>query len=320
MPKIVFFNHYHRGDLFTNRGYVVAVKDALKHFEFGYLHFNHPKLTRDISIKYEGEPTAFGRKERFRFENGCLFINTWMGAYKRSMIKFGGLNMSAMHEQWSIIFDEINKQFGTNLQLSSKKTRYLPNIDPTFLSLNNIDEYLKKSFHNKKIILCNGAPKSLQSFQYDMSNQINQLALEHPDMHFICTAKIQTNQSNVLFTDDIIKDTEEESKRAPWEDRNQNICDLLEISYLSEHCDLIVGKNSGPFCFCETGRNYLDTKKSFLSFNVSWGIGTLESESMSYDLPLSCKYHRVAVSAVENLPDNDMKSIYDNLKHLIIQL
>ena len=60
MFKIVFFNHYHRGDIFTNRGYVVAITESLRNFEFGYLHFNHPKLTRDISIKHEGQPLNFG--------------------------------------------------------------------------------------------------------------------------------------------------------------------------------------------------------------------------------------------------------------------
>ena len=210
MPKIVFFNHYHRGDIFTNRGYVVSVKESLKDFEFGYLHFNHPKLTRDISIPYRGEPINFNRKERFRLENDCLFVNTWIGAYKKIMNKFGGLNMSAMHEQWSIIFDEINKTFGTTLQLSSKKMRYVPNIDPSYLNLSNINLYLDNSKNYKKIILCNGAPKSAQSFQYDMSQQINRLAEEFPQFHFICTTKIDSDRSNVLFTDDIINDIEEE--------------------------------------------------------------------------------------------------------------
>jgi len=320
VPKIVFFNHYHRGDIFTNRGYVVAITESLRNFKFGYLHFNHPKLTRDISIKYEGQPLNFGKKDRFKFENGCLYINTWMGAYKKSMNKFGGLNMSAMHEQWSIIFAEINKTFGASLELSSNKMKYLPNIDPSFLNLKNIDVYLESSKEHKKVILCNGVPKSFQSFQYDMSSQINQLAEEYPLVHFICTTKIQTPCSNVLFTDDIIKDTEEESKRAPWEDRTQNICDLLEISYLSEGCDLIVGKNSGPFCFCETGRNYTNPNKKFLSFNVPWGVGTLESESMSFDLPLTCNYHRVSISSVEHITDNEMTLIYNSLKTLITNL
>ena len=53
MSKIVFFNHYHRGDIFTNRGYVIAITESLRNFEFGYLHFNHPKLTllQNISQK-----------------------------------------------------------------------------------------------------------------------------------------------------------------------------------------------------------------------------------------------------------------------------
>jgi hypothetical protein len=83
---------------------------------------------------------------------------------------------------------------------------------------------------------------------------------------------------------------------------------------------LIVGKNSGPFCFCETGRNYSNPNKKFLSFNVPWGVGTLESESMSFDLPLACDYHRVSISSVEHITDIEMELIYNNLKTLITDL
>lgn len=320
MPKIVFFNHYHRGDIFTNRGYVNAIRTSLRNFEFGYLHFNHPKLTRDISIEYLGDPSFLNKKERFRQDDECLYVNTWIGAYKKIMNKHGGLNMKAMHEQWQIIFDEINRVFYTNLQLSSKKIRYMPGIDPSFLDLATVKNYVETTSSIKKILLCNGVPKSAQSFHYDMSQQINMLAEEFPDIHFICTTKIQSNFPNILFTDDIIRDTEEEIKRAPWEDRTLNICDLLEISYLSENCKIIIGKNSGPFCFCETLKNYSDNTKSFISFNVSWGIGTLETESMSYDLPLACKYTRIPISSVETLSDQDMQTIYSTIKQEILHL
>jgi hypothetical protein len=223
----------------------------------------------------------------------------------------------------------INNQFGTDLELKNEKEFYLPTIDYTRFGITNVNEYLEKN-KNKKIILCNGETKSGQSFNPNMKEQLEEVAEEFPNIHFICTDKFATDAKNILFTDDVIADTEVYDQRAPWEDRAINNCDLPEIGYLSSKCDAIVGKNSGPFVFCETKENYMNPDKKFLSFNSSWGNafhsdlpGT--TESMSYNIDYKCQYKIVMVGWSDDkkqkldenvLNERDKKLIVDSLKEL----
>jgi hypothetical protein len=186
-----------------------------------------------------------------------------------------------------------------------EKEFYLPSIDYSKFETKNIDDYISANGDAKKILICNGPVKSGQSFNPNMKEQLEEVADKHPNVHFICTQKFETSKLNILFTDHIIADTEGSDKRAPWEDRQDNICDMHEISYLSTLCDAIVGKNSGPFVFCETKENYMNPAKKFLSFNSSWGNafhsgipGT--TETMSWDLKFDADYKIVMIGWSED--------------------
>jgi hypothetical protein len=319
LDKIIFYNHYHRGDIFTHRGFIQHLKKELPSINYEYLHFNHPKLTRDLEIPLVGDPNRFSKKNRFHKEGKTFFVNTWVGAYGKLFKKHRGLNMDLLYEQWAEIFRNINEEFGSNIVLKSKE-EYLPTVDFSFYDLKNIDEFFEKYKSKKTVLLCNGSPKSNQSFLYNMESFINNAAEKFPEVIFICTEKFKNTKDNIFYTDDIIRCEDIESKRAPWEDMAKNICDLPEISYVSEKVDLIVGKNSGPFCFCETKNNYLDPNKHFLSFNVSWGFGDLDTESMSYNLKLRCRYKKVQIDNVDPLSDKDILNIETSLENTILEL
>ena len=300
MPKIVFFNHYHRGDLLTHKEFIRQIKKELPNFELEYLHFNHPKLTRDLDIPKVGTPSNLNPKEPFYREDDTLFVNTWIGCHWDLFCQYGGINMDSLWNSWQIIFNVINEQFDLSLILKEEKEFYLPSIDYSRFGIANIDSYLDSSKDKKKIILCNGPTKSGQSFNPNMKEQLEKVAPLYKDIHFICTDKFKTDVENILFTDDIIADTEVSENPAPWEDRSINTCDMPEIGYLSTQCEGIVGKNSGPFIFCETKENYMNADKKFLSFNSSWGNafhsnlpGT--TESMSYNIDYKCQYKIVMV-------------------------
>jgi hypothetical protein len=300
MPKIVFFNHYHRGDLLTHKEFIRQIKIEHPDFEYEYSHFNHPKLTRDLDIPKTGRPDNLNPKEPFYREEDTLYINTWIGCHWDLFCKYGGINMYSLWHSWDIIFNVINDQFGLDLKLKENKEFYLPSIDYSRFGIANIDAYLAKNTDKTKIILCNGPTKSGQSFNPNMKEQLEIVAPQFKNTHFICTDKFETDVENILFTDDIIADTEVSEHPAPWEDRAINTCDMPEIGYLSTKCEAIVGKNSGPFVFCETKDNYMNPSKKFLSFNSSWGNafhsnlpGT--TESMSYDIDYKCKYKIVMI-------------------------
>jgi hypothetical protein len=322
MPKkIVFFNHYHRGDLLTHKEFVRQLQEELPDCTYEYMHFNHSKLTRDLDIPKIGEPTALDHKTPFYQDGDSLYVNTWIGCHWDIFCENGGINMDSLWAQWNTMLDTINPFFGTDIKLRTEKESYLPSIDFTKFNVSSIDDFVKFSDKHKRVLICNGAPKSGQSFNSDMKEFLDPLAEKYTDVHFICTQKFSTDHKNIFFTDDIILDTDIEDKRAPWEDRELNNCDLQEISYLSEMCDLIVGKNSGPFVFCETKNNYMNPNKKFLSFNVSWGIGKAPTETMSHNLNLKCEYTIVPVTGVggsaHTLSDQDVLDVSSALDNVV---
>jgi hypothetical protein len=325
MNKIIFFNHYHRGDLLTHKEFIRQIKSDLPNVTLEYMHFNHPKLTRDLDIPLIGAPTDLDAKTPFYQTEDTLYINTWIGCFWDLFCAHGGINMNSLYAQWEKIYAQINAVFEADLGMYADKEEYLPSIDFTKFDITSIDEYLKNNVDVKKVLLCNGPPQSGQSFADNMQQFLEPLAEEYTNIHFICTNKFETSVANILFTDDIIVDNEVAEARAPWETRQKNNCDLQEISYLSEKVDAIVGKNSGPFVFCETRNNYMNADKKFLSFNVSWGPAfqtgqTRPTETMSNGLNYKCQYDIVPISDIKTLTADDVANINNALDKLAVSL
>lgn len=301
MNKIVFFNHYHRGDLHTSKEFVRQVVNELKDFEFGYLHNNPSKLLSDLNIKTLGNPMHLERANAVYKDGDTLYINTWVGSQWDVFCKNGGINMLTLYEQWGKLFNAINKLTGSSLKLKDKKEDYLPTINKDVLFLDGINEYLKVT--KKRVLICNNVPNSNQSFQSDMEEFIIPLAESNPDIDFICTDEIYTDLPNVLYTNQII--------------RCSDGVDLQEISYLSKFCDVIVGKNSGPFVFCETYDNYMDESKKFVSFNAKHKDYDDIKETMSNGLDIKCSYKTVPILDIISLTSDDRENIKNALSEAL---
>ena len=281
MTKIVFFNHYHRGDLFTSKEYVRQIMRNYPGFEYEYWHYNHPKIVRDLGITTYLIPEQIDRNSQFvKIDNTTYAVNTWWDVFE----KHGGVNMLTLNESWQNIFNLLNLYCNTKL-LVSEAQDYIPTVDYSCFNVSPVDKFVMNN--RKRALFCNGVPMSSQSFFGDMSDVINEFAFQHPHVDFICTKRIESKEPNVYFTDDITETSEEYPVNVPWNDRETTGCDLNEISYLSTKCDLIVGKNSGPFVFCETKDNFMDENKHIISFSKG------SRESMSYEMLLKCKYQLI---------------------------
>ena len=77
--KILFYNHYHNGDLFVSKEFIRHIMQQLPNCEFGYYHNNNPKTIRDL-LPYYGRATQ-SNDERFILNGDTLTINTWIGKY-----------------------------------------------------------------------------------------------------------------------------------------------------------------------------------------------------------------------------------------------
>jgi len=296
MSKIVFFNHFHKGDLHTHKEFIRHIQSELSDFTFEYMHNNAAKLTAELDIPLVGAPTDLNNKDPFYADDDILYINTWVGCNWDVFCKHGGINMHTLYEQWEGIVETINETFNTDIKLREEKESYLPKIDFKLLTTDKIEDYLLTADESvRKVLICNNTPMSNQSFKSNMKEHILPFAEMYPDTHFICTNKFDTEgQNNIKFTDDIV---------GPVTDG-----DLQEISYLSRNCDVIIGKNSGPFVFCETYDNYMDDTKKFISFNTKHPDYEDVQETMSNGLKLKCSYKAIPILS-NDLTEKDHENI-----------
>lgn len=267
MRKVVFYNHYHNGDILHSKVFVIDVRFVLRtlypQMQFAYAHSKAPDLLKDINIAHEQLPAYLPQKAEFLYDadNKILYINTWIGAYFGKGLKHDGeCTLQFAYVMWKNIYDKLNELFNTNLFKLYPIESYLPYVDYSRLNRTPMDKWARDEsrVRKRKLLFCNGPALSGQClYTGDMSELIKELAFDYPDCEFITTQPIVSGLPNIYWagnTNDVIKDP-------PYTDLN-------EISYLASYCDIIVGRNSGPFCFAATGSNLLDSNKTFYSFGV----------------------------------------------------
>lgn len=272
--KLVFYNHFHNGDIFTSREFVKQVKSELKDIEIFYAHGNSPKITLDVAPHMDLNPMVLPNY-RFTYVDKDLYINTWIGAYSEAQDRSPphfydvGIDYVSLTNMWSFIFDAINSILGTSLQIKHRD-EYIPQIDYSVFDCTNVDEFLSK--HKDIVMISNGPPMSGQSFDSTLEREINTLANTFKNLTFVYTHKIAAKQDNMFYSGDITKTDK----------------DLMELSYLSRKATLIIGKNSGPYIYSTVRENMMDKKKTFLQFNLE------ERDSLFYAMPYKCKYTYIA--------------------------
>lgn len=289
MNKICFFNHYHNGDVFHSKQFVSEIIKTLD-FEFLYAHSNDPVLLFDLNLQHVPTP-EIDHKLKFYEDGDTLYINTWIGSYFDEGMKYlGECTLRFSYEMFSKIYNELNKKFNSNLKLKSIEN-YFPHIEWDKFYISEIDDYIKVD-KNKKILFSNGPCLSGQCrYSGNMDLIINSLADKYPNITFIVTQNINTHLKNVKTSSSII---------------GKEGCDLNEIGYLSTHCDIIVGRNSGPFCFSTNYQNINNPNLTFYAF------GEDITTCFLYEVDLNCKF------IFEYF--NDLGSIQSSIDNLILEL
>lgn len=247
MKAICFFNHYHNGDLFYNKEFVRDIMSKIP-TQYYYAHTKDKKILSDLNI----QPAGLSAPDKIRMfeakDQNIVCVNTWIGSYFD--LYPGECTLRFNYRMFQDIYNDLNKIFETSIKPEPIE-HYLAKVDYSKFDVSSIDEYLKTD-SNKKILFSNGPGLSGQcSYNGDMSDIITDIAKKNRDKTFIATQRFHSEESNVKFTSDII---------------NVQGSDLNEISYLSRFCDVIIGKDSGPFCFTHTEENLMNPNKTFLSF------------------------------------------------------
>lgn len=286
MTKVCFFNFYHNGDLFHSKPFVREVIKHLGKEKVLYAHFKSHAVLQDLDIPHVNLQGIDHKTKILRTkEPDMLFINTWIGSYFDKYTGECTLNFNM--KMWADIYEDINTTFKKKMKLGPVEN-YLPYVDYGKYDLTHTRAYLD-SDSKSKILLCNGPALSGQSqYRGDMSEFVIPLATQHSDKTFITTQKIKHDLPNIIATEDITKIQGN---------------DLSQIAYIAKFCNLIVGQNSGPFCFASTGENLNDPSKTFLAF------GHQESDCFTMGIPKKSNY------IFEHYVNGDQ--LYNSIKQLV---
>jgi hypothetical protein len=164
----------------------------------------------------------------------------------------GHANYLSLHKMYNFIVNYLNEKHLCCIKLTGNPLDYVPEIDWSIqYDIEPANDFVLSTKGKFRYLFCNGKVRSNQSSLGDMSGIIQALAQQMPNDVFICTEVFNTSLPNIFFTKNIFS--------IP--------CDLNEIAYLSNFCDAIVGKNSGPFMFTHHKQTINNESKVFVAFS-----------------------------------------------------
>ena len=290
MKKICFFNHFHNGDIFNSKPFVMDIMNNVQ-TEFYYAHNLNHKIISDLDIRNVLlSEIPIPPKTKLAETDACYFINTWIGAYFEPD---GECTLKFSYSMYEKIYLYLGDMWGIHIKLKPIE-EYWPTIDFTKFDVRMVDSFVK----DKRLVLISNGPAHSNQCVYngDMKFIIEGLADMFPHISFVATQKFITSKVNIFFTDDIIK---------------TNNSDLNEISYLSTYCDIIIGRSSGPFSFCLTKNNVYDEKKTFYCF------GDRETDCFFHGTPT--KAHLIfSKYETEEKIFSDIKTIIGEKTHVVL--
>ena len=253
MKRLVFFNQYHNGDCFVGKEYVRAIARALPAVEISYAHANHPDIIRDLPVKYVqlNQIPELDHMTRVAesTDGETIYINTWVGCWQGVLFPYGEhINNQRLHAIWSKYFEYLK------IPLAGPED-YLPSIDFAHYTTDAAAEFVQQAqvTNEKIVIFCNGPANSGQSRAGNFESVIRLLAADFPKTRFLLTAPIDgLTGSNIYYANEVIP----------------LASNLNQIAYVSQFSEMIIGKNSGPFTWCQFKDNLLDSNRTFFNFSV----------------------------------------------------
>lgn len=249
--SITFYSHFGNGDIFNSRVIIQEIMKKYPQFDYYYAHSKDPEILADIPNLKSAKVESF-MKETSQIQIGQerdLYINTWIGQGGKYLRNGLGIHL----DQYLKMFNDNLKRAGLE-SLSDNTMDYIPfvnfsNLNQTYL--NNVTDFMDSSIGTPKILISNGDVWSDQAKNFSFKEIIDRLTDFFPKCFFIITEEVGFQTDNLFYTQDIIK------KRG---------CDLLEISWLSIFCRMVIGRSSGPYVFTQIKENYLSEDFKFLSF------------------------------------------------------
>lgn len=227
--KLIFYNHFHNGDIHSARNFVKDIMSKIEYSETIYYHENSSTILKDIYLKHikDKYPTS----ELFIENDNEIIINTWF--HTQHGHRHHQCTLEALYYNFTIIYK--------NLDIKLEPIEYyIPTVDYNKFKIENIDNFFNDRKYKKYVYMANGPIRSFQSMEENMDRVIGEIS-KNKDNLIIIANDSNFKDTNVIESKDIIG--------------SKGIDDLNENSYLTTKCDVIIGRESGPYFFSYVKEN-----------------------------------------------------------------
>lgn len=256
--KVVFFNHYHNGDIHVSRGIVRKIMEKVHQIDptvsFEYTHRNPSNLLADIpGLTYSRNALDLVRSDHDNLVRvgDAVYINTWYAQQQFKYMNRHGISIDALYAG---LEDSCKNLWGFSFSdITTNASAFFPVIDYSKYEISEAQKWLSAN-SQPKILVENCQALSGQATNFSMTPIIVDIARRHTNKMFILTSSdgVYKLPNNVIQASDIIK----KSTRS----------DLNEISFLSTQCEMIIGRASGPFTFTVTQENLFQRNTKYICF------------------------------------------------------
>lgn len=247
IKQLIFYSTGHNGDIHYSRNFVKDISSKIP-VDVEYRFNSSHKLLKDLeNFKFNTSELSNIRDNEIVYDeqNKVLYINTWVGSSGTKFIQNEvGCSLTANYEKYKNIYSFLNLKFET-------QEYYVPDVNWEKYDITFVDDFFNSNKFQKYVLICNGSVLSGQAQNINLDDVIITLSEKNKNTAFILTDnKTKITTDNVFYTSDFIK---------------TNGGDLNEIGYLGTKCNMIVGRGSGPFCFCHNKTTLFNDKICFLA-------------------------------------------------------
>jgi hypothetical protein len=270
IDKIIFYNGAARGDNFINRGFIKYFIDnfiSKTSIKCEYYSAWDSYFTKDYiqSFIYPSN-AAFNdgvvlqrQNEVIVIKNKILYFNADVLANNKHYFNLhGGFNFITLYHVFKNLYDYFCVEMPILQEL-------LPQVDYKKYNTKNINNHFVDK-NNLNVFISTSVPRSDQSNKRSLKDFVIKISQKYKNINFYITDPLYKSH-NVFYSNDIIYETNH-----PLEEYENQITlygstsytktpDMIECSYFSNFCDIIVGKSTGTYVFSLTKHNILSNKQ-----------------------------------------------------------
>lgn len=264
--EVCFYCYFGNGDIFNSKGLVRDMINSFPDKRYFYAHSKSSRILEDLPLTSVGiiKEIMPGDKHYLVGNAKDLYFNTWIGLDSKYVLPGVGVTLS----KYIILYNDILKKLKVDFRFVNNPYLYIPDTDYSKVQHKGNVWAFNEVYPGRKILISTGDVFSNQSENFDFAPIVEELCLRHKDTQFITTTDLGIWQHNYHST--------------PGITQTLDGFDLNEISYLSTMCDVIIGRSSGPYVFCQTKTNLMNPNKKFLSFTYHKNSSDL---CLGMDLP-----------------------------------